>query len=236
LIDYDFHRGCNIIRQEAEESTSRSQVACIADIYDSRTRNGKPEFEMMWSSNGMIRKVKTTCSVGSDSSNKRHGSIEKGEKRIGNLNATNPQTDLSDMKDDASEANGNNDPLRGTATSKDLPLLVHQDMATSEGRAFLSTFPLVRILCNALNRAGYRAHMGDEGDIWFDDEDGDMYFDALEEQPRAGEPSIYVANCHLCKNPDHHHLGDIVRRAQVGQQKLQEYRDQVKKQKSMLFI
>jgi len=46
--------------------------------------------------------------------------------------------------------------------------------------------------------------MDDDGDIWFDDEDGDRYIDAWEYQ--AGSDDELVANCPICRDPDKYGL------------------------------
>lgn len=102
--------------------------------------------------------------------------------------------------------------------------LFRQTMATEMGRHHLSTFPLVRALCNAFQLASYRAEMNDGGEIWFEDDDGDPYFDAREYQPGPGEDDSAMANCPICLDPEKHGLGYILRRAEVGERYVDEFR------------
>ncbi|KAK3292914.1 uncharacterized protein B0H64DRAFT_203126 [Chaetomium fimeti] len=102
--------------------------------------------------------------------------------------------------------------------------MFRQTIATDEGRRHMSTFPLVRALCNAFQLAGYRAEMDDDGDIWFDVDDGDPYYDAREYQPGPGEDDGAVANCPICQDPEKHGLGYILRRAEAGEKYVDEFR------------
>ncbi|KAM5380812.1 hypothetical protein ACJZ2D_003336 [Fusarium nematophilum] len=54
--------------------------------------------------------------------------------------------------------------------------LFFDTVSSRAGRRQLVRFPFVRLLVNALQLAGYRAEMDDEGDVWYGDEDGDQYF------------------------------------------------------------
>ncbi|KAK5637154.1 hypothetical protein RRF57_012866 [Xylaria bambusicola] len=105
--------------------------------------------------------------------------------------------------------------------------LFYRNISTAEGRQRMSTRPAVLLLCNALNRAGYRAEMDSEGDIWFEDEDGDMYHDAVEFQSdtESHEPK---ANCYICLDLRKYGLGEILDEIERGKQKLYTYREEVK--------
>ncbi|TPX09083.1 uncharacterized protein E0L32_001655 [Thyridium curvatum] len=106
-----------------------------------------------------------------------------------------------------------------------------QHTSTEEGRAQLSSFPMVRALCDALQYAGYRAEMDNDGDIWFEDEDGERYFDAWEYLPPLDEWNHYkwlTANCRVCQRMEWHGLGDVVREAEEGRRHLHEYREKLK--------
>ncbi|RWA09416.1 hypothetical protein EKO27_g5689 [Xylaria grammica] len=105
--------------------------------------------------------------------------------------------------------------------------LFYQNISTAEGRQRMSTFPAVQLLCNALNRAGYRATMDSEGDVWFEDEDGDMYHDAVEFQSdtEGREPKV---DCYICRDLRKYGLGGILDDIERGKQKLYAYREEVK--------
>lgn len=103
--------------------------------------------------------------------------------------------------------------------------MFYETISTELGKRQMSTFPMVRALCNALVLAGFRGEMDDEGDIWFEDDDGDPYCDAREYQPGPDEDDGVVANCPICQNPEKYGLGDIVRRAEAGVRYIQEFRE-----------
>ncbi|KAF9873565.1 hypothetical protein CkaCkLH20_09024 [Colletotrichum karsti] len=84
-------------------------------------------------------------------------------------------------------------------------------ISTQEGRRHLLRFPLVKALCCALQRVGYRVDMDDEGDLWYDDDDGDPYFDAVEDlRDLDHEPGPLGGTCRICRNPREYGLGHIL--------------------------
>ncbi|KAH6974280.1 hypothetical protein BKA56DRAFT_554399 [Ilyonectria sp. MPI-CAGE-AT-0026] len=99
----------------------------------------------------------------------------------------------------------------------------------------LSRFPFVRLLVNALQLAGYRAEMDDDGDVWYDDEDGDQYVDAREFQPSEDADDGFVANCPICQNPEKYGLGYVVTEGERGKQILREYREKRENKKKEFF-
>ncbi|SPQ24529.1 487af21d-5352-42b8-bc8c-7c71cb6f7010 [Thermothielavioides terrestris] len=102
--------------------------------------------------------------------------------------------------------------------------LFYDNISTEQGRQQLSRYPLSRALCNALQLAGYRADMDADGDIWFEDDDGDRYYDAREYQPGPDQDDDVVENCPVCQNPDKYGLGFIIRRAKMGEAFVDEFR------------
>lgn len=109
--------------------------------------------------------------------------------------------------------------------------LFYSTISTEDGRNQLSKQPMARALCNALQLAGYRADMDDDGDIWFENDNGDRYYDAREHQPGPNEDDGVVANCPICKNPDKYGLGYILRRAKAGEAFVEKVRELRKKRK-----
>lgn len=83
---------------------------------------------------------------------------------------------------------------------------VHQHISTAEGRRQLSRFPVVRVLCDAQQNAGYRAEMDDDGDIWYECDDGDRYFNARAVQPPRGDggqdhdDECSASYCKICQD------------------------------------
>ncbi|KAK0721279.1 hypothetical protein B0T21DRAFT_453661 [Apiosordaria backusii] len=114
----------------------------------------------------------------------------------------------------------------------DRTTLFYENIATELGRKQMSQFPFVRALCNALQLAGYRAEMGDDdGEIWFEDGDGERYHDAREYQPAPGEDDGVVANCRICQDPRKHGLDYILERAKVGEDFVDEWREKQRNKK-----
>lgn len=97
---------------------------------------------------------------------------------------------------------------------------------TEDGRRHLKRFPMVKALCCALQLSGYAAEMDDDGDIWFDDEDGDPYYDCLETQPDLAATGGYdaIPPCKFCQEPEKYGLGHIVLKAKDGLRRADEAR------------
>lgn len=109
-------------------------------------------------------------------------------------------------------------------------------ISTEEGRRQLTRFPLVRAFCDALQHAGFRAEMDDDGDIWYDaDGDGMRYYDAREHQPLKEREDWPVEECSICRDFKAYGLGYILEEVAQGKRKLKEYKEQVKKAKRRYF-
>ncbi|KAI1332896.1 hypothetical protein F5Y16DRAFT_356911 [Xylariaceae sp. FL0255] len=108
--------------------------------------------------------------------------------------------------------------------------LFYKTISPPDGRKQLSRFPVVRLLCNSLNRAGYRAEMDDDGDIWWEDDDRDRYYDAREYQPsdKSGDEAL---DCFICRDMEKHGLGYIIEQREYGKRRYHEYREALKKKK-----
>ncbi|KAI1140197.1 hypothetical protein F5Y05DRAFT_377519 [Hypoxylon sp. FL0543] len=103
----------------------------------------------------------------------------------------------------------------------------HHHISSPEGRRLLSRFPMVLALCDALQYAGYRAEMDDEGDIWYEIGDGDRYFDAREyhDDDEDDNPTEF---CPICQDFEGHGLGHVLRKTEEAKRQLWEYREKVK--------
>ncbi|KAH0423002.1 hypothetical protein CcaCcLH18_12463 [Colletotrichum camelliae] len=86
----------------------------------------------------------------------------------------------------------------------------YRHAATIEGQRQLSRWPMVRALCDGLQHAGYRVEMDDDGDLWYDCEDADRYFDAWETQPAEDREDWLVDVCPICQNFEEYGLGHIL--------------------------
>lgn len=109
-------------------------------------------------------------------------------------------------------------------------------ISTEEGRRQLTRFPLVRAFCDALEHAGFRAEMDDDGDVWYDaDGDGMRYYDAREYQPMKEREDWPVEECPICRDFTAYGLGHVLEEVAEGKRKLREYKEQVKSCKRRYF-
>ncbi|KAI1270658.1 hypothetical protein F5Y18DRAFT_369114 [Xylariaceae sp. FL1019] len=104
----------------------------------------------------------------------------------------------------------------------------YHHIKSNERRRHLSRFPLVRAFCDALQHAGYRAQMDDDGDIWYECDDGDQYVDTREYQPEGESETPWTEFCPMCQRPEKYGLGRMVRQADKAKRALHEYRAKVK--------
>lgn len=114
----------------------------------------------------------------------------------------------------------------------------HYHVSNEEGRQQLARLPLVRALCDALQNAGYRAEMDDSGDIWYESDDGDRYFDARAVQPPRGgdddddegdedeDDECSAKYCKICQNLDFYGLGIIREKEAVAKRAIREYQEE----------
>ncbi|KAK8050883.1 hypothetical protein PG993_002268 [Apiospora rasikravindrae] len=111
----------------------------------------------------------------------------------------------------------------------------HHHTSTERGLEQLSRFPMVRALCDGLQYAGYRAEMDSDGDIWYDCDDGDRYFEAWEVQPAEERREWLRDVCPICQDFEGYGLGRALERGRQGKEQLYEYRSQVAKGKNSVF-
>ncbi|KAK2751255.1 ankyrin unc44 [Colletotrichum kahawae] len=111
----------------------------------------------------------------------------------------------------------------------------HRHTATLQGQRQLSRWPMVRALCDGLQHAGYRVEMDDDGDLWYDCDDGDRYFDAWETQPAEERDDWLVDVCPICQNFDKYGLGHVLDIEHKAVEKVQDYRRQVQEGKRKYF-
>lgn len=176
-----------------------------------------------------------------------------------NLSASEKDVDLSDAgnfsedEDDVSSANGSGhlselslEDYDGNYWREDKPRggfhfpsnasNFSRHISTEGGRRQLTRFPLVRAFCDALEHAGFRAEMDDDGDIWYDaDGDGMRYYDAREHQPMKEREDWPVEECPICRDFAAYGLGYILEEVAEGKRKLKEYKEQVKALKRRYF-
>lgn len=113
----------------------------------------------------------------------------------------------------------------------------YRHISNEQGCRQLSRFPMVRALCDALQHAGYRAEMDDDGDIWYDCDDGDRYFDAWEAPIEEDDPAVWLPKvCPICQDFPGYGLGHVLERAERAKQQYHEYKEQVRQGKRALYI
>lgn len=96
-------------------------------------------------------------------------------------------------------------------------------VSSSRGRRRLTRWPLAAAYCKAVQLAGYRAEMDDDGDIWWSDDDGDRYVDAREEQPIAGGDDCQtLKDCPICQEPAGWGLKEFRLREEEGLRQIRE--------------
>ncbi|KDN59776.1 hypothetical protein CSUB01_12156 [Colletotrichum sublineola] len=100
-----------------------------------------------------------------------------------------------------------------------------------EGRRQLSRYPLVKALCCALQLSGYRAEMDNDGNIWYDVDDGDPYFDCLEQPLEPNDWEGPGLSCEMCADPERFGLGYIVQEAEEGLRRAKEERRKLGKER-----
>jgi hypothetical protein len=201
--------------------------------YEIAERKGRPSGYIYWSQEGIVYR---------DGSSAPGVCLDPGTLRsLGDEDQDNDKEDDTDEdQDEASEKDwGSN-----SATSREYiakaasdtednefihsRTLFYQVISTPKGRYQMATFPAVRLLTNALLLAGYRAEQDMEGDIWYEDDDGDMYYDAREYQADTNDMDGPTTDCPICKDLEKYGLGHILRDAERGRQRLFEYREKVK--------
>ena len=74
--------------------------------------------------------------------------------------------------------------------------------------------------------------MDDDGDIWYEDEDGDRYFDAREYQPTEDRADWLVGECPICRDLEGYGLGNIKKEEEEGKRLVREYKEKVREAKS----
>lgn len=107
----------------------------------------------------------------------------------------------------------------------------YHHISNEQGRRQLSRFPMVRALCDALNHAGYRAEMDEDGDIWYDCDDGDRYFDALEGHVDESYETWFPRTCPICQDFEGYGLGHVLESAERAKEQYYEYKEKVQQGK-----
>ncbi|RSM13103.1 hypothetical protein CEP52_002135 [Fusarium oligoseptatum] len=212
LLRFLLEQGCNPnvfhgdglepVRKEKSWEPEEGSLHLCQEAYERSEQLRVPDFLISWSANGILCREPYHSDDGSEYDPSVSTESWSGEED----GFTYEESDLDEEQ-----------PFKNTT-------LFYETISTEEGRRQLARFPLVRLLVNALQLAGYRAVMDFEGDVWFDDDDGDIYFDAREYQPEEGVDDGLVANCPICQDPEKYGLGHIFAEAERAREFLREYR------------
>lgn len=224
------------------------------EAYEKNEAQRRPEFLASWNSSGVISWSDTGLDDEweSDKSNFDNGAPRPVEATSFEDKNNNRVDQLNNISAKDHEHSGGNLASEDAVFIDDDPdswilqfpeywdtfqrtTLFYDTITTPEGCRQLSRFPFVRLLVNALQLAGYRAEMDDDGDVWYDDEDGDQYFDAREFQPSEDADDGFVADCPICQNPEKYGLGYVVAEGERGKQLLREYREKRKDETKRFF-
>ncbi|KAK4663300.1 hypothetical protein QC763_607400 [Podospora pseudopauciseta] len=210
--------------------------------YEDAEHTRTPARTSFWCSRGHIYLAETDTpnDVGSDRDSDSDDSLESSDddtdsgSEDGDCDCRKQHRSYNDRDSGSSLCNcdvdgGDNQNVRPGIT------LFYDTISTPEGQLRMSRFPFVCLLTNALCMAGYRAEMDEDGDIWYEDEDGDSYHDAREFQPHEDEDDGLARNCPMCQNPEKYGLGHIFEEAERGRSLLLEYRVRAKTQKRTYF-
>lgn len=215
--------------------------------YEAAESTRRPRFISEWSELGVMsaREPDVQLMGGDD-----QGDQQKDEPNNINEEQHLPR-ELEDEEFDgvSTDDNGDNDDLEIQSSGCDCYLCglasrstffqkqtrFYHHAGTRQGRRQLDRFPLVRVLCDALQYAGYLAEMDDKGDIWFDPEDGDRYLDARETRPADSDAERPATYCAICQDFEGHGLGHVLARAEEGKRALLEYRENLQRTKRSYF-
>ncbi len=199
-----------------------SQRRSLERSYEAFEIDRMPRMTIRWSENGLIMRAEPTRSENWDTDKERDvfedGDDDESYEGDDDEYYDENDSDDEDYEHDMSEHGRNS----GT--------LFYETISTAEGQQRMSTFPAVQLLFNALSRAGYRAELDAEGDIWFEDDDGDMYYDAREFQSELGD-SRPKDDCYICRDLRKYGLGEIPDQIELGKRRLYGYREEVKASK-----
>lgn len=215
---------------EMARAKSYDQTLCtFADDFDCESHEEAeiakaPQFFAAWASEGKMRRAKDKGSILSD---EEDVTIDDEEMQH-----------LVDS-DDASSTTSSTSSWYWSQLPQDgcfqRATWFPSHISTPEGRRQMSRFPPVRAFCDAVQYAGHRAEMDDDGDIWYDCEDGDRYFDARELQPLIERSDWPVEAWSICHDFEKYGLVDVLRRAEEEKRAPWEYRDKVREQRRNYF-
>ncbi|KAF6814482.1 hypothetical protein CSOJ01_04033 [Colletotrichum sojae] len=153
------------------------------------------DFHITWSNDGTI--TRTRCGNG----------------------ALQDDFSISDSSDSCSICNSSSEAGTATRDEQSTPptdALFASAISNPQGRRQMQRYPLVKALTYALQLAGYRVEMDDEGDLWFDDDDGDPYSDAVEHIQDLDKAGPLGGTCPICRDPEAYGLGHVLDRAEDG--------------------
>ncbi|KAF6831672.1 hypothetical protein CMUS01_07255 [Colletotrichum musicola] len=195
----------------------------------------QPREQIRWSKDGLVWKTK----YGDTSF--RNGSIgELRGFRTGSTDIQRPGHNDVDGSDVNVNESGAVDALEDKQDAMNQSLF-ESIISTEEGRRQMQRVPMIKAYCCALQLAGYRAEIDDEGDIWYEDDDGDQYWDAAERLEDLERGGPFGGTCKICRDPVKYGLGHILDKCEDGlvewQRERQKFVDRgVLNEKDAIFV
>ncbi|KAI1350763.1 hypothetical protein F5Y01DRAFT_284810 [Xylaria sp. FL0043] len=226
-----------IRRQAAHETTPEEWIVSFEDAEQTRT----PRFDFRWSWSGLVyqglsgqdRESPQDTEGGrtllSTSGRVECDSLHPDSKNTMNHVADSPAEQSAECRgtDSQSSSDGREDQdNRYTFFGRQTQFYHH--ISSAKGRRQLTRFPMALALCDALQYAGYRAEMDDDGDIWYDIEDGDRYFDAQENHVTEPLEDCAADLCPICQDFEGYGLGHILREVEEAKREVWEYKKKVR--------
>ncbi|KAI0151631.1 hypothetical protein GGR57DRAFT_177994 [Xylariaceae sp. FL1272] len=206
-------------RREESGKVIQVKYNVLRPDYEAFEKDRQPRLAFSWLPDGLVRRI-----IGEDM---KYLYSDKPEPVKGTGRGDWEPWDRIFDRQDLYEEDFTGTKPEAILYARDEHSLFYETISTPEGRDQLSTFPAVRLLYNALRRAGYRAEMDSEYDIWYEDDDGDAYYDAFESQ-RDLENNSPTAGCFICQDMAKYGLGHIVDQMQEGKERVRKYKEEVK--------
>ncbi|KAF6829581.1 hypothetical protein CPLU01_07867 [Colletotrichum plurivorum] len=193
-----------LTEREGTESAEKLEEICVDEA----------DFHISWSNNGTI--TRDRCGNERFRNDSRVSGRDPGETGTENENPSSCHIcskSTHSQKNAISEADAAPGDEQNTLPTD---ALFAAAISTPQGRRQMQRYPLVKALSYALQLAGYRVEMDDEGDLWFEDDDGDPYSDAVEHVQDLDKAGPLGGTCPICRDPEAYGLGHGLDRAEDG--------------------
>ncbi|KAI1279287.1 hypothetical protein F5Y07DRAFT_396912 [Xylaria sp. FL0933] len=224
-------------RQPTHRAPPEEWIASFEDAEQTRT----PRFDFRWSGSGLVyqglsgqdrespQDTEDEWTLLSTFGRVECDSLHPDPKNTINHVADSPAEQSAECRgtDSQSSSDGREDQdNKYTFFGRQTQFYHH--ISSAKGRRQLTRFPMALALCDALQYAGYRAEMDDDGDIWYDIEDGDRYFDAQENHVTEPLKDCAADLCPICQDFEGYGLGHILREVEEAKREVREYKKKVR--------